>query len=75
MFLAVVVLTFHTLACTEETSSSVGVLCLARGHSGLWLCASLNGLENILNHVRLKFKCIIFSGNHDNHAWSSIWLP
>ena len=34
----------------------------------------LNGLENILNNVRLKFKYIIFSGNHDNHAWSSLWL-
>ena len=40
MFLAVIVLTFHTLACTEETSSSVGVLCLAQGHSGLCLCVS-----------------------------------
>ena len=37
-----------------ETSSSVGVLCLAQGHSGLCLCASLNGLENILQECEAE---------------------
>ena len=37
-----------------ETSSSVEVLCLAQGHSGLCLCASLNGLEDILQECEAE---------------------
>ena len=36
--------TLRALGCKEETSSSVGVLCLVQGHSGLCLCVSAEWL-------------------------------
>ena len=32
----------------------------------------LNGLEDIFDNMRLEFKFVVFSGNHDNHAWSDL---
>ena len=65
--------TLHALGCKEETSSSVGVLCLIQEHIAVCgFVLLLNGFENIFDNVGLEFKFIVFSGNHDNHAWSDL---
>ena len=66
MFLAVIVQTIHTLE-----KHHVQFYVWFRDIAVCSFVLLLNGLEDILKNVRLKFKYIIFSGNHDNHAWSS----
>ena len=31
-----------------------------------------NDLEDIFDNARLELKFVVFSGNHDNHAWSDL---
>ena len=65
MFLAVIVQTLHTL---EKLHPVWEFYVWFRDIVVCGFMLLLNGLENILilNNVRLKFKYIIFSGNHDN---------